>query len=73
MPDTAKADMPPSKSVTRLAALRRRAKLTQFDLAHKAGVSLTTVVKAERGGTIERGMWALLALALGVHPDKIQP
>jgi DNA-binding XRE family transcriptional regulator len=70
-PAPQKADMP--KKQTLLATLRKRAGLTQFELAIKARVSLTTVVVAERGERVSRGSWALLALALGVHPDKIQP
>lgn len=69
MDATAHDDM---KKPTRLATLRRKAGLTQFELAHKAGVSLSTVVKAERGVWIGRGVTALIALALGTTPDKLQ-
>lgn len=72
MATTAKADMPTKRNTT-LRALRLRAGLTQFELAHRARVSLTTVVVAERGGSVSRGSWALIALALGVHPNKLQP
>jgi len=56
-----------------LVAARRRAGLTQFDLARKAELSLSSVSKIEQGrhGEILWGTVCRLADALGVSRDEL--
>jgi transcriptional regulator with XRE-family HTH domain len=52
---------------------RRRAALTQGELAEKAGVGINTIVRIETGGITEPRVSTLrkLAEALGVHPREL--
>jgi transcriptional regulator with XRE-family HTH domain len=59
-------------SVAPLRTLRLAAGLTQFGLAAKAGVSLSTVANNERGMRVSDASIARLALALGCKPEDIQ-
>lgn len=56
----------------RLAIYRRRAALSQRELADRAHVTRQTVIRAERGGGIRYGNVRQLAAALGVTPDELQ-
>ena len=57
---------------SRIAALRKKAQLTQPELATRAGVSISTVYRAERSDdSIGPRMVARIALALSVQPDAI--
>lgn len=67
VPETMKTPRSP------LAAARIKARMTQFDLAHKAMVSLSTVVKLERGERVSALCLRRIALALGVKPSSLQP
>ncbi len=60
-------------TVSRLLAARRRAKLTQLQLAARAGVSVTTVSLAERFGALSSSVAAKLAPILGVEPEELLP
>ena len=55
-----------------LRELRLRAVLTQEELAHKAGVSRTTVVAAEKGKRPRPKTIRAVAKALGVAPQEIE-
>jgi len=51
--------------------LRRRAGLSQEELAHAAGLSATTVAKIEQGGSVRMESFARLAEALGVDTEAL--
>jgi transcriptional regulator with XRE-family HTH domain len=59
--------------VPRLRATRERAILSQSDLAKRAGVSKTTIVKAEQGTGVRFVTIRRLADALGVAPEELLP
>jgi len=58
--------------VPRLRRVRNRRALTQDELAVRAGVSRTTVIRAERGEDIRQSNVRKLADALGVQPGTLQ-
>ena len=55
-----------------LRRLRDRRALTQEELAERAGVSRTTVMRAESGEDIRQSSVRKLARALGVRPATLQ-
>jgi DNA-binding XRE family transcriptional regulator len=58
--------------VPRLRRVRDQRALTQEELAWRAGVSRTTVMRAERGEDIRQSSVRKLARALGVSPATLQ-
>jgi transcriptional regulator with XRE-family HTH domain len=61
-------------TVTPILALRRlrvEAALSQRDLADRAGVTQTTIVKAEAGHEVRPSTVRRLAKALGVEPREL--
>jgi len=58
--------------VPRLRALRLEQALTQDDLAERAGVARSTVLKAEAGHELRPSTVRKLARALGVRPIRLQ-
>lgn len=67
------APLDPSKVAgERIVALRRSASMSQPELAARAGVSISTVYRAERGDrSIGPRMVARIAAALAVEPSEI--
>jgi len=58
--------------VPQLRRLRDARALTQEELAERAGVSRTTVMRAERGQDIRQSSVRKLARALGTTPLRLQ-
>ncbi|HYW89600.1 MAG TPA: helix-turn-helix transcriptional regulator [Chloroflexota bacterium] len=58
--------------VPRLRAVRQRVALSQEELAHKSGVSRTTIIKLEGGRDAWPQTVRKLAAALGVKPEDLQ-
>lgn len=56
---------------TELRRLRHEAALSQRDLAERAGVTQTTIVKAEAGGELRPSTLRKLAAALEVKPVEL--
>ncbi len=56
---------------TRLREWRRRRLLTQEDLAEKAGVGVTTIVRIEAGQEGRISTLRKLAAALDITPDQL--
>ena len=57
--------------IPQLRRVRLDQALTQRDLAEQAGVTQTTIVKAERGAPVRLSTQRKLAAALGVHPREL--
>ncbi len=65
--------MPPSKT-TRLQSARRRASLTQVQLAARAGIALSTLSLAERFGVLSKRTAEKIAAVLQVAvEDLLEP
>ena len=58
--------------VPRLRAVRQRVALSQEELAARAGVSRTTIIKLEAGRDAWPKTVRALAKALGVKPEDLQ-
>lgn len=58
---------------TPLRAARERARLTQLQLAARAGCSIQTISLAERSGYLTPAAAAKLAAALGVEVSELRP
>lgn len=56
----------------RLRTIRQDQALSQRELAQRAGVTQTTIVKAEQGGDVRPTTHRRLAEALGVHPRELR-
>lgn len=71
MSDPSSSD-PSTAAGERIASLRRAASLSQPELAARAGVSISTVYRAERGDrSLGPRMVARIAAALAVEPGDI--
>jgi DNA-binding XRE family transcriptional regulator len=57
--------------IPQLRRVRLDQALTQRDLAAQAGVTQTTIVKAEQGAPVRLSTQRKLARALGVHPREL--
>ncbi len=57
--------------VPQLATYRKRAALSQRELAERSHVSRATVIRGERGGSIRYAAVRQIAEALGVHPEHL--
>jgi len=58
--------------VPQLRSLRLQRAYSQEELAHRAGVARTTIVRAEAGQSIRYANVRRLARALGVSPARLQ-
>lgn len=58
---------------SRILLARRRAGMTQAQLAVQAGLSIATVAHAERFGVVTERTAERLAAVLGVAPKELQP
>lgn len=62
------------RSLERVRELRDRHMLTQQELAERAGVSLFTIQRIERGeGTVRPSTGRAVAGALGVEVERLLP
>ncbi len=57
--------------VPHLAMYRKRAALSQSELAERAHVSRATVIRGERGGSIRYAAVRQMAEVLGVSPEQL--
>lgn len=58
-------------SVPQLAVIRKRAGLSQRELADYVGVSMNTISRLERGAKARYDTLLLLAQALQISPDRL--
>jgi transcriptional regulator with XRE-family HTH domain len=58
---------------TPLRAAREKARLTQLQLAARAGCSIQTISIAERTGHLTEPSAAKIAAVLGVQPEDLRP
>ena len=52
--------------------LRKEAKLTQVELARKAGISIPTLVRIEKGRVVMKGNLLCVCYALGINPEEVK-
>jgi len=51
--------------------LRKKAKLTQVQLANKAGISIPTLIRMENSKIVMKANLLCVCYALGVNPEEI--